>query len=150
MTRRGDQASLDDRGAFLADFGRTERAAPGFRLFTDRLEVAATGGRRARVLPLARIDQAHVVDDHGSVVLRIDGPDLRLDVQMASAWEASLASELIAGLREISDVQGRAATQAAPARPRATRRRRRPAARRTATRTRPSGPPLILALEMEG
>jgi hypothetical protein len=150
MTRRGHRALGDARGAFLADFGRTEGRVPGFRLFTDRLELRSDGGQGPgrRVVPLARIARAQVVADGDSVVLRIDGLDTDLEVDMVSAWEATLAAELIAGLREMSGARSGEAFDPGTAPPGLARPgRRRSAARRGTPR---AGRPLALALDMEG
>jgi hypothetical protein len=150
MTRRGNVAPEGMRGAFLADFGRADGGASGFRLFTDRLELQVVGDRgpRRRVVPLARITQARVLHDGNGVVLRVEGLDTRLDIRMVSAWEATLAAELIAGLREISDVQSRVAFGPSGVPPRPVRPRKRSSA--TRRRTSRGGRSLVLALDSDG
>src|SRR5881227_3727481 len=53
----------------------------------------------------SRIAGADVIAAGQGATLRIVGPAGPLDVEMLSSWEATLASELIAGLRDIADVQ---------------------------------------------
>src|SRR5439155_491995 len=84
-----------------------EAAVRGFGLYADRLVLRLDGGGRTRrrTLRLAGIAGADVIAAGQGATLRIVGPAGPLDVEMLSSWEATLASELIAGLRDIADVQ---------------------------------------------
>ena len=156
MTRRGRGAADEGRGAFLAEFVRTAGGVRGFRLYTDRLVLRLDGGGRTRrrTLRLAGIAGADVIAAGQGATLRIVGPAGPLDVEMLSSWEATLASELIAGLRDIADVQAgrsgddRAPGAPGPARSRRARRSRRTRARVTLSRT--AARPLAVASEREG
>ena len=118
------------------------------------LAEGAAGRTRRRTLRLAGIAGADVIAAGQGATLRIVGPAGPLDVEMLSSWEATLASELIAGLRDIADVQaGRSGDDHAPgapgpARSRRARRSRRTRARVTLSRT--AARPLAVASEREG